>query len=248
VIGLLVTNGCSLTAGQELRDRQSGAWPAVLASRLGVPVANLACGGGSNRRVVRTTVGNLDRVCREFGVPVEETLVLCMWTHLVRGEYHARRRDREDRPDLPHETDWYRLGTWNLEDDDSASNTYFRSMWSEQGGAINLMTDWVLLDSYLRLRGAVARYAYAGRILPSKLPEEAVELCRQLDRTSVHGGALDSTDNSFVAMTAGVFEFGPRGHPLEVGHAYFAERLEAWLRGQGLEFSERARVLPGTAR
>ncbi|MEU4765061.1 DUF6071 family protein [Actinosynnema sp. NPDC023794] len=112
----------------------------------------------------------------------------------------------------------------------------------DQGGAINLLTDWVLLDSYLRLRGAVARYAYAGRFLPSKPPEEAVELCRHLDRTSVYGGALDSTDNSFGAMTAGGFEFGPRGHPLEAGHAYFAERLEAWLRGQGLDFSERARA------
>ncbi|MEV1118800.1 DUF6071 family protein [Actinosynnema sp. NPDC049800] len=234
MIRLLVANGCSFTAGQELRDRGTGAWPAVLAARLGVPVANLACGGGSNRRTVRTTVGNLDRVCREFGVPVGETLVVCMWTGVNRGEYH--RRDRVDRPDLPHETDWYRLGPWNLADDDGAADEHFRSMWTREGGTITLLTDWVLLDSYLRSRGAVARYTFAWDLLPSKLPGEAVELSRQLDPTSVYGDALGRGGTSFGGSTSGGFEFGPGGHPLEDGHAYFAQRLETWLRDQGLVF------------
>jgi hypothetical protein len=239
MIRLLVANGCSCTRGQELRDPGSSAWPAVLASGLGIPVANLACDGGSNRRIVRTTVGNLDRVCREFGVPVEETLVLCMWTCLFRSEYHLRHgSDRVGRPDLPHEADWKRLGPWNFEKDVSASNTHFRSMLSEQGGAINLMTDWVLLDSYLRSRGAVPRYTFSWDILPSKMPAEAVELCRQLDPSSVYGNEFDGKTNSINQLTWKKFEFGPGKHPLEAGHAYFATLLEAWLRDQGLEFPE----------
>ncbi|SDE01974.1 hypothetical protein SAMN05216174_1327 [Actinokineospora iranica] len=213
----------------------------MLASRLGIPVANLASDGGSNRRIVRTTVGNLDRVCREFGVPVEETLVLCMWTCVFRNEYHLRRpRDRTGRTDLPYETDWKRLGPWNFEEDDNASNAHFRSMLSEKGGTINLLTDWVLLDSYLRLRGAVPRYTFAWNVLPSKMPAEAVDLFRQLDRTSVYGNKFESNGNSINQLTWKKFEFGPGKHPLEAGHAYFAALLEAWLRDQGLKFPERA--------
>ncbi|WP_230569112.1 DUF6071 family protein [Saccharothrix luteola] len=60
-------------------------------------------------------------------------------------------------------------------------------MSSERGGTINLLTDWVLLDSCLRLRGAVPRYTFSWDVLPSRMPGEAVELCRQLDPTSVFG-------------------------------------------------------------
>ncbi|MEV1118799.1 DUF6071 family protein [Actinosynnema sp. NPDC049800] len=239
MIGLLVANGCSCTRGQELRDPGTSAWPAVLAARLGIPVANLAGDGSSNRRIVRTTVGNLDRVCREFGVPVEETLVMCMWTCVYRSEYHARRRrDRVGHPDLPYETDWKRLGPWNFEEDDGASNAHFRSMLSEEGGTINLLTDWVLLDSYLRLRGAVPRYTFAWNVLPSKLPGEAVELSRQLEPTSVYGNEIGSKGNSINGVTRKKFEFGPGRHPLEAGHAYYATLLETWLRDQGLTFPE----------
>lgn len=236
MIRLLVANGCSFTRGAELGDPGSTAWPAVLASRLGVPVANLGSDGGSNRRIVRTTVGVLDQVCGEFGVPVEETLVLCMWTCATRGEYHVRRRrDRGNRPDLPYETDWRRLGPWSMEEEGSAANVHFRSMWSKEGGTINLLTDWVLLDTYLRSRGALARYAYAWNVLPSKMPAEAAGLFTQLERTSVYGNTFDSSETSFQNSTRDRFRLGPGLHPLEAAHAYFAARLEEWLRSQELE-------------
>lgn len=95
-------------------------------------------------------------------------------------------------------------------------------MSSERGGTINLLTDWVLLDSYLRLRGAVPRYTFSWDVLPSRMPGEAVELCRQLDPTSVFGDEVASKGNSINGVTWKKFEFGPGGHPLEAGHAYYA--------------------------
>lgn len=237
MIKLLVANGCSYTRGAELQDPASTAWPARLAKRLGVQVANLASDGGSNRRAVRTTVGNLDRVCRDFDVPVPETLVLCMWTGTARGECHlGRRRDRGKRPDLPYETNWHRLGRWRMREGDRASEAYFRHLWTEQGATIDLLTDWILLDSFLRHRGAVGRYAYAWDILPSKIPDEAATLFDQLDRATVYDNSFQSNETSFYESIRGNFETGEIYHPLEAAHAYFAERLETWLRSQDLAF------------
>lgn len=54
-ISHLVTNGCSFTYGQGLRNPPEDAWPALLAKKLGVPVVNLADPGSSNDGIVRRT-------------------------------------------------------------------------------------------------------------------------------------------------------------------------------------------------
>lgn len=63
-ISHLVTNGCSFTYGDGLTDPASQAWPALLANKLGVPVANIALGGASNDRIYRKTV---DYMFSDFG-------------------------------------------------------------------------------------------------------------------------------------------------------------------------------------
>jgi Family of unknown function (DUF6071) len=238
-VRLLVANGCSYTRGAELADPSREAWPAVLAARLGVPVVNLACDGGSNRRIVRSTVEHLRRVCAQHAVAPAETLVLCMWTGLARGECHRRGRDRGNRPDLPHEEHWHRLGRWRVDEGDQASEAYFRSLWDEEGATVDTLTDWLLLDAYLRAHGAVARYAFAWNVLPARPSRQARGLYAEIDAGTVYGGAVSSAGVSFYDLVAGRFETGALYHPLAPAHAYLAGEFDRWLRGQGIAVAER---------
>ena len=55
-ISHLVVNGCSFTYCDGLESPATQGWPALLAAKLGVPVANIALGGTSNDRIYRKTV------------------------------------------------------------------------------------------------------------------------------------------------------------------------------------------------
>jgi hypothetical protein len=235
MINLLVANGCSLVRGAELDDPAREAWPALLAARLGVPVVNLGCDCGSNRRIVRTTVTNLDRVCREAGVPVDQAMVVCMWTGLDRAEFCRPGTPDHGgpghvRPALPHEDSWLRTGNWRI-GLDQQSTAYYRHVWTQPGAAVNWLLDWLLLDGYLRARGTGVRYLYGWDTAPAKPTQQEQELMSTIDLANVYGGRLSSAGNSFVDLSrAHGFPFGPAHHPLAAAHQYLAEQLTAWLR------------------
>ncbi|NUW34542.1 hypothetical protein HTZ77_24330 [Nonomuraea sp. SMC257] len=230
MIRFLIANGCSYTRGAELDDPGREAWPAVLAGQLGIPFVNLACDGGSNRRIVRTTVGNLHRLCAENGVSPAETLVFCMWTGLTRGECRGRRPDPGNRPDLPYETDWHRLGRWRIAEGDTVSQAYFSRLWDQRGAAVDFFTDWILLDSFLRDSGALARYAFAWDVLPRKLGRQAVDVAGGLAQATVYGGDPTDAEQSFYNAIQRNFSVGKLYHPLAAAHVYFAQELAAWTR------------------
>lgn len=235
VIKLLVANGCSYTRGAELERPERQAWPAVLADRIGVPVVNLASDGGSNRRIIRTTVTNLGRVCAEHGVGPQESLVVCMWTGTARSEHRCPQSpDRGNRPDRPFETDWHRLGRWRIAERDKASKAYFRHLWDDGGSTIDLLLDWLLLDSYLRRVGATARFCFAWDVLPDVLPPEAVGLAAGIDATRLYGGELRSDRSSFYGSIVGRYPTGKIYHPLAGAHTAFADLLDAWLSSDGV--------------
>lgn len=238
---LLIANGCSVTLGTECDKPARDSWPAVLADLLGLPLANLACNGGSNRRLVRTTVSNLDRVCRDAGVEVSDALVMCMWTGLDRSEYFRPRKpdpggNLDRRPDLPYEAQWFRIGAWRV-DEDEGTAAYYRHLSDDTGATVNWLLDWLTLDGFLRARGATARYAYAWHLLQcfKNRPEgEVSELLELLDPATIYGGQVWTEGTSFhdINVAAG-FAFGPNGHPLAEAHANFAGLLAKWLIDTG---------------
>lgn len=230
MIKLLIANGCSYTRGAELDDPAMEAWPRVLGARLSAAVVNMASDGGSNRRIVRTTLGNVERLLAERSIRPEECLFIGMWTGLTRGECHRRHRhDRGNRPKLPYETNWHRLGRWRIDEGDAASEAYFGHLWDEAGAATNTFTDWLLLDAYLLRLGVHARYCYAWDMLPAKLPEEARALALRVDTDRVFGGCADRSTVSFHTLISGRYPTGKLFHPLREAHAAFAEDLFAWL-------------------
>ncbi len=87
-VRLVVTNGCSFTHGTSLAEPERTCWPRVLADALDAPLVNLAAGGGSNHRLVRTTVEQLPQVVDRAGCTPQETLFVAMWTELARSEVY----------------------------------------------------------------------------------------------------------------------------------------------------------------
>jgi len=86
---ILYANGCSYTSGCELEGPNVGdsqynkdrAWPSILAKKLGAKVINESKAGGSNDRIVRTT---LDWILNNSST--EELLVVIGWTDPYRSE------------------------------------------------------------------------------------------------------------------------------------------------------------------
>ncbi|MEU8310467.1 DUF6071 family protein [Actinomadura sp. NPDC048955] len=235
-VRLLVANGCSYTRGAEL-GRAEDAWPALVADALGIPWVNLGCDGGSNRRVVRTTVGNLDRLAAEHQVRVEDVLVICMWTGLSRHECFTRARDKGHgfRPALPDELHWHRLGKWRIQMKDRLAEAYYRHLWSERASLTNFALDWLMLDGYLRSRGACARYAFAWDVLRFDRDDQSRALLASLDPAAVYGGTATHSRTSFNDEITGRFPLGDMQHPLEEAHAAFGASMTRWLRTQGID-------------
>jgi len=229
MIRLIVANGCSFTRGQELSAPETEAWPAVLASLLGVRYINLARDGSSNRRIVRTTAARLPEICEAAGVSPSEVLVMITWTHTVRHECHVPGNRREPPANHAVEHNWEDIGPWRLDAEHLPSRAFYDHLWSDEGQVANLFLDWLLLDRYLQHEGYVARYAFAGPEVP-EVVAAAKWFARQLPGDTTFGGLPPRpVGTSFVDMAKGRAR-GPGGHPLEDSHALFAGALAQWLK------------------
>jgi hypothetical protein len=76
---MILTNGCSFTEGYDLPDK-SLAWPSQLGTLLNQSIKNLALGGSSNDRIVRTM--------KEELFQLNPSLVVIGWTTNDRNELH----------------------------------------------------------------------------------------------------------------------------------------------------------------
>jgi Family of unknown function (DUF6071) len=228
VIKLLVANGCSYTRGVELADPATQSWPCVLSQLLGIEFVNLGCGGGSNRRIARTTVASLDDICRDKSVTPDEVLILCLWTEPARHEYydpHAKEPHSTNRPDLPDEHHWHRLAPCFAKRGRKSSIIFYENLWSQDGSVANFFLDWVMLDGLLRGDGYTARYGYAWEVIPSKIPKPARYFTRLLNAETIYGGLPPRKGYTFREVAN--VRLGE--HPLREGHARFAKTLANWL-------------------
>jgi hypothetical protein len=237
MIRLLVVNGCSYARGAELAAPERDAWPALLARELGLDVVNLACDGGSNRRVVRTTVEHLDAIRAARGVRLDEILFFGLWTAVSRNErYDGRTEDgpaRPDlgvRPDLPEELHWQRVADWKAAEGDKPSKMYFRHLFNMTGATIDFFVDWLLLEQFLAARGVTGRYAFAWEALPEPIPAAAMGVMRAIPADQVYGHLPPRAGDTFRDMVADRVPFGKWDHPLAEGHRIYADALVRWLR------------------
>lgn len=239
-VKLLVVNGCSYTRGAELERPEVESWPARLGAALNLPVINLASDGGSNRRVVRTTIQEVGRLTGEGSYAPEEILVIVMWTALTRFEcFQPNAEDRGKRCEIEDELLWWRIGPWKVSEGDRRSSVYMKHLWNEEGAYLNFLIDWIGLQSFLSSCGVLGRYTFAWRVLPKARPIRARKYEVLLKEDHILGGGGLSSGKSFRKMVEELRQFGVRGHPLSPAHQAYVDKflLQELLRDPRLSFA-----------
>lgn len=215
-VRLVVVNGCSMTYGDELRDRLTTGWGAVLAQRLGADLLNLAACAGSNDRIVRLTVDRLGDEIRRRRLRPEEVLVLVMWSRLNRFEVFADEPDRlGGLPATVADSGWCRIHPAYLARRDRRSTQWYRHLQHDEGDRSRFFVHWVLIDSWLARIGA--RYGFLWAFDPTEAMFAGMQrYTEQIDFSRVlgndrfpHGGP------SLYSVGAASGDLGPNLHPLE---------------------------------
>ena len=90
---LLVSNGCSHTAGAELEYASQGdcyekAWPKHLADSLGYDHINLSMSGASTNRIVRTTYEFIYNWIKQ-GKSTKDVFIVILWSGVYRTEMYV---------------------------------------------------------------------------------------------------------------------------------------------------------------
>ena len=100
---ILLTNGCSHTAGAEIEFEMQGecfnkAWPFHLANDLGFESINFSISGASADRVVRTTIEYFLKKQTESNFNPKQYFVTIAWPGLYRTEINNGGYDRGWQP------------------------------------------------------------------------------------------------------------------------------------------------------
>jgi lysophospholipase L1-like esterase len=234
-IRLLVANGDSNTWGSELSRPAVSNWAAVLADRLGVEVVNLAEQGGSNHRILRTTVEHLGRLVAAHRLEPADVLYVGMWTLRDRMEVVG------DTPELSmvhvagfRDRPWQRIRALLIDRDHEPSVLWFRDLCERQTGVVDLLLSTILLDRWLARFGCRYALALAYDELGERLAARHPKLTSQL-RPGVLVGGRGWSDAAMRMVVEGRAPIGPDGHPLEAGHRlYVDEVLLPWLIDAGI--------------
>lgn len=199
MIDLVYANGDSWTYGSELEDRVLS-WPWLVARDLGRELYNAAVPGGTNDKIVRTTVED----CLKFVRLGQQPLVLIAWTQLHRFELPIASSGGENYYNFvnPNDTDTPAIGTeiwqsWSTDQTDVAR-------WCQQQ---------LLLAAFLTELGIPYHFFITFNritVLHSQWPQHTV---------AYHNQAFD-----LITQAQPV---GKHKHPLEQGHKTIADYVLA---------------------
>jgi hypothetical protein len=232
-VALVVANGCSMTYGDELTDRLQTCWASVLARSLGADVVNLGACAGSNRRIVRTTVEQLDRCRQARGLEPSQVLMLSMWSRLNRFELYGHEPDRQGGLATSFDdADWCRIHPAYIERRDQRTITWYKHLQTDVGDRSGFVLDWIIFDHWLMARGYPHGFIWAFDPPPSGLFAGIEHYEPLLDTSSLLGAKSQPQGGpSFYSFGVELGDLGPGRHPLERAHADFAEQhLYPWVQ------------------
>lgn len=229
---LMVVNGDSNTFGSEMATPGRTAWPAVVAEHLDVALVNLAADGGSNRRVLRTTVELLPAICDRRGVLPHEVLFVAMWTFPNRREqWGAEPQPFVVEGEAPGK--WRTIGPWHLPTGDPAALAWFRELDHADAAVHELLTMTVLLEHWLAAFGCLFGLTVAFDIVTDGHLTQHASLVAQMSDEHYVAGINGLVDAPFRCLVHHIGDLGPRGHALERSHRHYAEEhLLPWIRAR----------------
>ena len=231
---LLVVNGDSNTWGSEHDDRERTTWAAVAGVELGIPVVNLAIPGGSNARLVRTTVEFLPAVAARRGVPPERMLFVGMWTFPNRREHWGNGPHRwalsGEQFDDGH---WRGVGPWGIEAGYRPAIAWYRDLHQDHASLEEFFCSTVLLEQWLAAHGFRFTLTAAYDFISASDLETYAAYVAQMDDHHYLGGVAGLGPCAFRTLVDHLGDRGPNGHKLAPSHRYYAEQhLVPHLRRQ----------------
>ncbi|MGF6813065.1 lysophospholipase L1-like esterase [Paraburkholderia sp. Clong3] len=246
-VGLLYANGCSMTYGYELIDdphthvclddvyREAHAWPARLAARLGDwRVVNDSIPGGSNDRILRTTIKwMLNYLAAEGEAGRQRLLVVIGWSDPMRREYFIDDDWKQTIPyhDYPDQPSLNRL------------NAIYREVaWNDHESAARFATQALALQAFMQHHGVRFLFFDALKSCQETFAPARAEVAhvRAIDsRTYLH---FANCGGSMASILSAVTPNWKGRHPAEDGHDYWAGLLADHLQREDLLGS----LAPGT--
>lgn len=204
-VDTLYCNGDSWSCGVELDDT-SNSFPNIISKNYNLPIINSAKPGGSNQRILRTSIEDISKLIKQGKKP----FVLISWTLTNRFElYDAIKNEYASftSPDSAADIDLGRL-IW--------------SRWStEKSDIINFLTQVISLQSFLKQNNIPYFMANVFKVVYELLDCEQIELYQsQIDTDFyMYNLPFKSLLTPYINIEWGV------SHPLKEGHAIIAKFL-----------------------
>ncbi|MCU9952103.1 hypothetical protein OEJ37_01760 [Burkholderia sp. BKH01] len=238
-VGVLYANGCSMTYGYELIDdpqthvclddayREAHAWPGRLAVRVGAEkVVNDSIPGGSNDRILRTTIQWVTDFLGAGGDAARRSLLVVIgWSDPMRREYFVGDEWKQtipyhDYPDLPAL--------------DRLNKVYREVAWNDHESACRFATQALALQAFLQHHRV--RFLFFDALKSCQetfaAARQAVAHTRALNaRTYLHFG---DCGGSMASILSAETPHWKGRHPAEDGHDYWAGVLAGHLRREAL--------------
>jgi len=198
----LVAHGCSYTYGCELENPNETAFPVLIGKKLGYEVDNLAIPGTSNDRIIKDIINYKEKI---------DLLIVC-WTCETRFE-------------LGHFTGDIEKFGWNLVT--PVKNKTLNKVLTTEYLNWDFYTDrmfyqHVLLQTYCEHHNIPYVFCYGVQNI------KTLERHQETDthvKSLVNWNKWYTPNESFRTQTKYKFDYSWDDHPLEEGHAFFAENL-----------------------
>ena len=209
---MILTIGCSFTAGEELPNPKTQAWPALVADAFGVSLKNLGLIGGSNDYIFRTAI--------EETSATKYDVVIIEWTDPSRMEVWQNLTNRPISV-LAHTSykSFNDPGLKWLQD-------FYKHSYNDEFAYKKWLIQVIALQHYFK--NTNQRYIFTSLAGYTHADYALNHLIDSIDDEFYLGwpnwGFLDWISNS---------PKGPGGHPLEVGHKQIAENINEHIRNLG---------------
>ncbi len=229
----LVANGCSHTAGAEIEFPMQGecfdkAWPKHLANMWGYNHTNLSISGGSQKRIIRTTIEFIGNYLIE-GKDLKDLFVIVLWPGPYRTELYI--------PDMPGRegTNWHTFVVGNKYKGFPKDVTNFYKYWvltydTEQAN-VSYLLDVITLQSYLKF-WKIKYFFYKASTTSLSTFDHHQPFQLQIDnkyfpQNQDPFGSYDSVLHRAGFSYSKVADFGHFG---EDGHMFFAKYMNRMIR------------------
>lgn len=225
----LYANGCSMTAGSEAENNEKinyrDSFPAVISKILGWEQLNHAIPGGSNQRIVRTTILFVEEWLQENKNP-EDLFVLITWTG-------------NDRLEVMHQNDTHHLLVHDLDSETYGDippivRRYYESyLAAVDNRDILSLQNILLMQSYLKNKNINYLFLNAIETWPTVFVQNRKLLYDALDTRHYLDGGRDRGFMRQWLRDQG-FPFAPGHHFRKDAYAAYANMIVEYLRESGI--------------